>query len=230
MQEKRKPQYDIIILGASGFTGKYVVREALKFLNSPPSPLTTLALAGRNPTKLAQALQWAAQPNPPPPIPLLTADTTDPSSLLGLCSQTKLILNCVGPFGLLGEHVVAACVNSGCNYLDICGEAEFMERMEVKYHEKAMETGSLVISACAFLSVPVELGLMFNVRQWKDHAAPNRIESYLSLESDKRLVLNFGTYESTVMGVANAQKSQELMQSRSKKLRPVVRTSSGSFS
>lgn len=117
-----------------------------------------------------------------------------------------------------------------CNYLDICGEAEFMERMEVKYHEKAMETGSLVISACAFLSVPVELGLMFNVRQWKDHAAPNRIESYLSLESDKRLVLNFGTYESTVMGVANAQKSQELMQSRSKKLRPVVRTSSGSFS
>ena len=108
--------YDLIILGASGFTGKYVVKEALKFLNIPSSPLKSIALAGRNPAKLTQTLKWAAHPHSPPPIPVLTADTTDLSSLHRLCSQTKLILNCVGPFRLYGEPVVAACAETGTDY------------------------------------------------------------------------------------------------------------------
>lgn len=106
--------FDMVILGASGFTGKYVVREALKFLDSPSSTLRSLALAGRSPARLTRALEWAAQPGPPPPgIAILTADTADPESLRRLCSQTKLILGCVGPFRLYGEPVVAACVETG---------------------------------------------------------------------------------------------------------------------
>lgn len=104
-----------------------------------------------------------------------------------------------------------------CDYLDICGEPEFMEQTEMKYHEQALETGSLVVSACGFDSIPAELGLMFNSRQWIFPASPNRVEAYLSLESDKRIVGNFGTYESAVLGVANAQK-----RSRLKRARPVV--------
>jgi short subunit dehydrogenase-like uncharacterized protein len=223
MQDLPKPTYDLIILGASGFTGKYVVKEALKFLNTPSSPLKSLALAGRNPTKLTQTLQWASHPNPPPPIPILTADTTDPPSLRRLCSQTRLVLNCVGPFRLYGEPVVAACVETGCDYLDICGEPEFMERMEANYHDKAAEKGSLVISACGFDSVPAEFGLMFNSRQWVGPAVPNRVDAYVSLESDKRIVGNLGTFESAVLGVANVDKLIELRRSRPKKPRlPVM--------
>lgn len=216
------PTYDVIILGASGFTGKYVIREALKFLNVPSSPLKNLAIAGRNTSKLTQALQWASRPNPPPEIPILTADTTDPSSLRDLASQTKIILNCVGPFRLYGEPVVQACADSGCDYLDISGEPEFMERMEVNYHDKAVENGSLVVSACGFDSIPAELGLMFNSRQWLPPAVPNWVEAYLSLESDKRIVGNLGTYESAVLGVANVDKLQELRRSRPKRPRPVI--------
>ncbi|XP_059645047.1 probable mitochondrial saccharopine dehydrogenase-like oxidoreductase At5g39410 [Cornus florida] len=227
MEENQKhsdtsPIYDLIILGASGFTGKYVVRETLKFLNTSSSPLKTLALAGRNPTKLSQTLTWASHPNPPPSIPILTADTTDPPSLRRLAAQTKLILNCVGPFRLYGEPVVAACADSGCDYLDICGEPEFMERMEAMFHEKAVEKGSLVVSACGFDSVPAELGLMFNSRHWESPSAPNRMEAYLSLESEKKVVGNFGTFESAVLGVANADKLQELRRSRPRRARPVI--------
>ncbi|GLT66325.1 hypothetical protein SLA2020_386940 [Shorea laevis] len=222
MAEIQTHPYDLIILGASGFTGKYVVREALKFFNTPTSPLKSFALAGRSQAKLRQALQWAAHPSPPPSIPILIADTTDLSSLQTLSSQTKLILNCVGPFRLLGEPVVAACTSSGCDYLDICGEPEFMEKMEAKYHEKAIETGSLVVSACGFDSIPAEMGLMFNSRQWLPPAVPNRVEAYLSLESDKRIVGNFGTYESAVLGIANADKLQELRRSRPKRARPAI--------
>lgn len=114
--------------------------------------------------------------------------------------------------------------NASCDYLDICGEPEFMERMEVKFHEKAMETGSLVVSACGFDSVPAELGWMFNSKQWVGPAAPNQIEAYLSLESEKRIVGNFGTYESAVLGVANAEQLVELRRSRPKRARPAVRT------
>ncbi|PRQ53460.1 putative NAD(P)-binding domain-containing protein [Rosa chinensis] len=222
MSDLPNPLYDLIILGASGFTGKHVVKESLKFLNTPSSPLKSLALAGRNPAKLSQTLNWATGPNPPPSIPILTADTTDPPSLRRLCSQTRLILNCVGPFRLYGEPVVAACVETGCDYLDICGEPEFMERMEASYFDKAAEKGSLVISACGFDSVPAEFGLMFNSRHWVGAAVPSRVEAYVSLESEKRIVGNFGTFESAVLGVANADKLMKLRRSRPKKPRPEI--------
>ncbi|KAK4712403.1 hypothetical protein R3W88_006916 [Solanum pinnatisectum] len=215
------PTYDVIILGASGFTGKHV-REALKFLNVPSSPLKNFAIAGRYTSKLSQALQWASGPNSPPEIPILIADTTKPASLRHLASQTKIILNCVGPFRLYGEPVVEACVDSGCDYLDICGEPEFMERMEVKYHDKAVVNGSLVVSACGFDSIPAELGWMFNSRQWMPPAICSKVEAYISLESDKRIVGNLGTHESAVLGVANADKLQELRRSRPKRPRPVI--------
>ncbi|GJT82598.1 probable mitochondrial saccharopine dehydrogenase-like oxidoreductase [Tanacetum coccineum] len=221
MSQPTATTYDIVIFGASGFTGKYVVRETLKFLNNNNSPLKTLALAGRNPSKLTQALNWA-HPSYPNNIPIITADISDPLSLTQMASQAKVVLNCVGPFRLYGEKVVKACVESGCDYLDISGEPEFMERMEAVYNDKAAADGSLVVSACGFDSVPAELGFMFNVRQWGEMGVPNRVEAYLSLESEKRIVGNFGTFESAVLGVANMDKLAELRRSRPRRARPQI--------
>ncbi|XP_068656057.1 probable mitochondrial saccharopine dehydrogenase-like oxidoreductase At5g39410 [Aristolochia californica] len=220
--EPKQKLFDVVIFGASGFTGKYVIREALKFLNVPSSPLKTLALAGRNPDRLAQSLKWASHPADPPQIPIVKADIVDPSSLASLCRQTKLVLNCVGPFRLYGEPVVAACIDAGTDYLDISGEPEFMEKMEIFYHDKASDMGSLVISACGYDSVPAELGVMYNSRQWMGASVPNRIEAYLSLESNKRIVGNFGTFESAVLGVASAGNLQDMRRMRPKRPRPVI--------
>lgn len=220
-------EFDIVILGASGFTGKYAVAETLKFLSAPNSPLKTLALAGRNPSKLSQALAWASSRNRNPnpntdSIPILQCDVSSPSSLAAVAARSKLILNCVGPFRLYGPPVVSACVDAGTDYLDISGEPEFMERMEAEYHDKAVKAGSLVVSACGFDSVPAELGVMFNSRQWVGAAAPNWVEAYLVLESERRIVGNFGTFESAVLGVANADKLKELRRSRPRRARPAV--------
>lgn len=117
---------------------------------------------------------------------------------------------------------MSACVQSGCDYLDICGEPEFMERMEAYYGDMAAEKGALVISACGFDSIPAELGFMFNSRQWVDSAVVNRVEAYLSLESEKRIVGNFGTYESAILGVSNMEKLMELRRSRPRRAKPVV--------
>ncbi|GJV92058.1 probable mitochondrial saccharopine dehydrogenase-like oxidoreductase [Tanacetum coccineum] len=142
-KDNQKPIYDVIIFGASGFTGKYVVKEALKFLSSPSSPLKTLALAGRNTKKLSETLAWASTSPLDRPIPFVIADTSNPASLHHMATQAKLILNCAGPFRYHGERVLNACVDVGCDYLDISGESDFIKRMEVVYHERAVKNGSL---------------------------------------------------------------------------------------
>ncbi|KAG0465822.1 hypothetical protein HPP92_019986 [Vanilla planifolia] len=214
--------FDLVIFGASGFTGKYVIREALKFLSSPSCPLKSLALAGRNPSKISEYLAWAASPCTPPSIPIVPADVSDFPSLLGLCRRTRLILNCVGPFRLYGEPVVAACVETGTDYLDICGEPEFMERIEMEYYERAKKAGALVVSACGFDSVPAEMGFLFHSRHWEKPATLNRVEAYVVLESETSIVGNIGTYESAVLGVANASNLHELRKSRPRRARPKI--------
>lgn len=67
----------------------------------------------------------------------------------------------------------------------------------------ALKNGSLVISACGFDSVPAEMGVLFNLRHWVNRSVPNRIEAYLSVESEKKVVGNYGTYESAVLAVAD---------------------------
>ncbi|PWA73331.1 putative mitochondrial saccharopine dehydrogenase-like oxidoreductase [Artemisia annua] len=207
---------------SSGFTGKYVVKEALKFLNSPSSPLKTLALAGRNPKKLSETLAWASTTPLDRPVPFIIADTSNPVTLHRMASQAKLILNCAGTFCYHGEPVVNACVKAGCDYLDISGESDFIERMETVYHERAVENGSLMISACGIDSVPAELGFLFNSMQWIYPAVLNRVEAYMNLESDIKVVANYATYESAVLGLANVDKLKELRQSKRRTARPSV--------
>lgn len=107
-----------------------------------------------------------------------------------------------------------ACVEAGCDYLDICGEPEFLEKMEAGFYDKAVENGSLVVSACGFDYVPAELGLMFNSRQWVSPAVLNQVEAYLSLESDKKMSLNYETLESALLWMANADNLAEFRRSR----------------
>ncbi|GAB2216712.1 hypothetical protein Droror1_Dr00024489 [Drosera rotundifolia] len=224
-----QPPYDVVILGASGFTGKHVLREALRHLSSTSSstssPLKSIAIAGRNPTKLLHALSWASHPNTPPPqIPIIPITITDRASLITLCSNSRIILNCIGPFRLSGSAVVSACVETGCDYLDICGEPEFMERMEVEWDERAREKGSLVGSGCGFDSVPAEMGWLWNARQWKGEERVSGVEAYVVLESEGKggIVGNIGTFESAVLGVANVEGLVALRKSRGKKARPVI--------
>lgn len=215
--------FDVVIFGASGFTGRYVIREALKFLPPSSSPLRSLALAGRSRDRVAAALRWAAGPGgAAPDLPILVADASDPASLAALAARARVVLSCAGPFRLHGRQVAAACAAAGADCLDISGEPEFMERVEAEFHEAAAKNGSLIISACGFDSIPAELGFLFHSRQWAPPSVPVTVQAYLSLESDKRIVGNFGTYESAVLGVANAGELQALRRSRPRRPRPNI--------
>ncbi|KAG8099454.1 hypothetical protein GUJ93_ZPchr0013g35309 [Zizania palustris] len=217
--------FDVVIFGASGFTGRYVIREALKFLapSSPyASPLRSLALAGRSRDRVATALRWAAGPGPAPDLHILVADSSDPASLAALAARARVVLSCAGPFRHLGRPVAAACAAAGADCLDISGEPEFMERVEAESHEVAAKNGSLIISACGFDCIPAELGYLFHSRQWAPPSVPVSVQAYVSLESDKKIVGNFGSYQSAVLGVANASELQALRRSQPRRPRPNI--------
>ncbi|WP_433169431.1 saccharopine dehydrogenase family protein [Kribbella sp. CA-247076] len=152
--------YDVVLLGASGFTGALTAEYLAK--NAPPD--LRWAVAGRNKTKLEGFGR-----------DVLYADVTDPASLKALAESTRIVVTTVGPYIQYGEQLVAACADAGTDYLDLTGEPEFVDRMYVRYHERAVQTGARLIHACGFDSIPYDLGVQFTVEQLPERV-PIRID------------------------------------------------------
>ena len=79
----------------------------------------------------------------PPPVPLILCDSSDSSSLLQMAQQARIVLNCVGPYRFYGEAVVEACVEAGAHHLDISGEPQYLEKMQLKYHQVSPPTSKV---------------------------------------------------------------------------------------
>src|SRR5215208_7775519 len=99
--------FDLIIFGASGFSGRLVAEYVAK--QGPKR----WAIAGRNRDKLA-ALGIEA--------PIVVVDVMDPVQCEGVVKQTKVVCSNVGPYSQYGSALVAACAAAGTHYCDITGE------------------------------------------------------------------------------------------------------------
>jgi short subunit dehydrogenase-like uncharacterized protein len=149
-------QYDIVLLGATGFTGELTAAYLAK---DAPAGLKW-ALAGRNKAKLEAVREKLGVD-----IELVIADVNDPETLRALAESTRIVVTTVGPYIRYGEPLVAACAEAGTDYLDLTGETEFVDKMYVAYHAKAVETGARIIHCCGFDSIPYDLGVQFTVEQ-----------------------------------------------------------------
>lgn len=197
---------DVVIFGASGYTGKFTIYEAVKVLSG-----LKWGVAGRSKEKVESALSEMCKKagTDLSKIPIIIADVKNEKSLLEMASQAKIIINCCGPFRHFGEPVVKACVESGTHHIDVSGEPEYMETMQLKYNEKARENGAYIITACGFDSIPADLGTVF--LQQKFNGTLNSVETYLRTYfinnyKSSGAGINFGTFESAVYGLANADK------------------------
>jgi len=152
---KNETQYDVIVWGASGFTGRLVA----EYLNNQygQSGDVRWAMGGRSESKLkAVAAEIGAEG-----VAIVTGDASDPASLRAIAAQTKVICTTVGPYQLYGSEMVAACVEAGTDYVDLCGEPNWMRQMIDQHHEKARETGARIVHSCGFDSIPFDLGVFF---------------------------------------------------------------------
>ena len=149
-------EYDFVVYGATGFTGKLVVEYLVhKYSNNSQ---IKWALAGRNLQKLESV---AASKNVPKGTGLLEVDSKNIASIEGMVSKTKCVLTTVGPYQLYGNDIVSACAKSGIDYVDLCGEPGWMYEKINELTETARETGSRIVFSCGFDSIPFDLGVLF---------------------------------------------------------------------
>ncbi len=143
--------FDIIVYGATGFTGR-LVAEYLTGIGA-----TRWAMAGRSLSKLEEVRDLIGAPAD---TPLVTANSDDPASLRALCERTAVVLTTVGPYQLYGSDLVAACAETGTAYVDLCGEPAWMRHMIDAHHETAKRTGARIVFSCGFDSIPFDLGVL----------------------------------------------------------------------
>ena len=149
-------EFDIIVYGASGFTGRLVA----EYLNTTygTNGEVKWAMAGRSLSKLADV---RAEMGIPESVALITADASDPSSLSAMATQTKCVLTTVGPYQLYGAPLVEACAKAGTDYVDLCGEVAWMHDMIRDHGPAAKESGARIVFSCGFDSIPFDLGVLF---------------------------------------------------------------------
>ena len=161
---------DIIIYGATGFTGKLCV----KYFQSLDTTVTW-AMAGRNLTKLEKV----AEENQTK-VEILIADSDDEKALDNLTSRARVILSTTGPFHRYGSKLVASCIKKHTHYVDITGENFWVKSLIEKHHKDASAKGIRIIPSCGFDSIPSDLGTFFAAKALSQPI--KRIESFHSYQ------------------------------------------------
>lgn len=147
-----KKEFDLIVYGATGFTGRLVAEYLAQ------RKITGWAMAGRNTAKLAEVRDLIGAPKD---TPLVEADASNPASLKAMCERTRCVLTTVGPYQLYGSELVAACAASGTDYLDLNGEPAWARQMIDAHDAAAKNSGARIILSAGFDSIPFDLGVWF---------------------------------------------------------------------
>lgn len=154
----QKRDFDLILWGATGFTGRLVAEHLLR---EGEARKLRWAVGGRNPDKLGAMLAGIGAPG----VPVVVGDSHDPRSLAELARRTRAICSTVGPYALHGSELVAACADSGTHYCDLSGEVHWMRHMIDAHEARAMASGARLVHACGFDSIPSDLGCLFLQQQ-----------------------------------------------------------------
>jgi short subunit dehydrogenase-like uncharacterized protein len=167
MPRSSQAEFDIILWGATGFTGRLVAEYLAK---NQETHRARWALAGRDSAKLEQVRSGLAALNPScAGLPLLLGDARDAASLDALVARTRVVVSTVGPYARHGSELVAACARSGTDYCDLTGEVQWMRRMIDAHHARARETGARIVHTCGFDSIPSDLGVLMLQEHMREH-------------------------------------------------------------
>jgi len=203
--------FDIVVFGASGYTGQYVVELLAKFAAGDSIAWT---VAGRSRHKLLNTLEtvseWVGNGRKlATEVEPIIADVEDEKSLVAMCKTAKVVIDCAGPYLLYGEQVVKAAIENGASYVDFTGEELFMAKMQLKYNELAKANKVYVVSACGYDSIPAELGVQF----LREHCPANdhlkTVDMFIKPGGPVGTI-NHGTWDSMVGIFANQKETKEV--------------------
>lgn len=168
--------YDLVLLGATGFTGGLVAEDLTAQLGAGE---LRWAIAGRDRAKLTAVRDRLTGAGDGQPDGIEVVDVHEPAEIRALAASTRVLATTVGPYEQHGEPVVAACVDAHTDYLDITGEPTFVNRILERYDAAAREAGVRIVNCCGFDSIPHDLGAQFTVEQLPEDV-PLRVAAYVS--------------------------------------------------
>jgi short subunit dehydrogenase-like uncharacterized protein len=151
---KSSSKFDIVVYGATGFTGQLVAEYLASHYRNDKQ--LKWAMAGRSMDKLKSVRDAIGAPAD---TPLIVADAGEAASLQAMIDQTRSVITTVGPYLLYGNDLVAACAASGTDYFDLCGETPWMRRMIDAHQATAQRSGARIMFSCGYDSLPFELGV-----------------------------------------------------------------------
>lgn len=135
----------VVVYGANGFSGRLVV----EYLTEYKVPFIA---AGRSRARIEEVMKRV------PGIETADYEVAEVGNsvdeLAKLFAGAKVVCNTVGPFIYSGPQVIEACLKSGCHYLDISGEQEWIRQVAEKWSGQFAQRGLLAAPATAFMSAP----------------------------------------------------------------------------
>jgi short subunit dehydrogenase-like uncharacterized protein len=150
---KHDRQYDLVVFGATGYTGKFTAENVA--LNLPTD--LKWAVAGRSREKLQQVVSQCKSLNPDRRQPDIEVVNLNDTELAALAKKTFVLITTTGPYGQYGEPAFKACAENGTHYVDVTGEVPFVARMIKKYEAAAKASGAKMFPQSGIESVPSDL-------------------------------------------------------------------------
>ena len=180
--------YDVLLYGAGGFTGRQTV--AYFAAHAPPGLRWAIAGPRRHTLEAARADAGARIADGD----MHVAPSQDQAAVDAVIQRSRIVLSTAGPFGLYGTPIVDACVRFGAHYVDITGETPWMREIAATYHERAAAQGTRIVPACGFDSIPSDLGALLMARAVRDRlgVACREVRAYFQFSGG----LNGGTVAS----------------------------------
>ena len=145
--------YDIIVFGASGYTGRLVAEYLAQ---EYPNDDFSWAMAGRSLEKLAAV---RTEMGISEDVALLEVDVANADSVQQMVTSCRVVITTVGPYQLYGDELVKQCVEHGTDYVDLTGEPSWMHGTIARYSAAAKASGARIVHSCGFDSIPFDLGV-----------------------------------------------------------------------
>mmetsp|Transcript_113832 Transcript_113832/g.332571 ORF Transcript_113832/g.332571 Transcript_113832/m.332571 type:complete len:470 (+) Transcript_113832:47-1456(+) len=144
--------YDLVIYGATGFTGCLLVEHLDAVLSDRRALPHKWAIAGRDVEKLKQlSSRCKCEPD------VLEASTDE--QIRDMADLCTVVVAAAGPFSLCGEPVIKACIEKHTHYIDVTGEVVWMAKMIRRYNAAAKENGVMIIPCVGAMCAPNDINL-----------------------------------------------------------------------
>eukprot|EP01038_Epipyxis_sp_PR26KG_P008390 gene8390-11347_t len=155
-----KRKYDLVLYGATGFTGRMAVEYISKRYGVDSNTVIRWAISGRRKEALQDIQLQINKSYPGVSFDIIIADASDSAALDIMTKQTKVVITAAGPFSKYGSELVKICAVNGTHYCDITGETDWGREMIDKFDNIAKESGARIVHFCGHDCIPWDISVL----------------------------------------------------------------------